>query len=216
MTNQNHTVWPASKVVCCLWRPSNYTFRVQETAKFYSKQILFAANRKILYNSNSERILTRLISSNASWIWESFSVGLNDVLLIQSTMQVISKLMLCTDYMDQSPRCRVVVQYVAGSTSNLQVASSIPGRSAVTQQPLTRRSHICLCSPSSINWYQPKTVTLCSWECNRGPGRKQWRPTAGYMTNVTCGCLPRKLEISTGNYCPLGNTIRDTHSMALQ
>jgi len=43
---------------------------------------------------------------------------------------------------------------------------------------------MCLCSPGSINWYQPMTMMLRSCKVNWQPGRKQWQPTSGFMTNV--------------------------------
>ena len=50
----------------------------------------------------------------------------------------------------------------------------------------------CLCSPVSINWYRPRSVTLWSWEGNRGPGltKSNGSHTAEFMSNVTCRCLP--------------------------
>ena len=55
-------------------------------------------------------------------------------------------------------------------TSDLELAGSNPGHSAVRQWLHASHSHVC--SPSSIKWYRPKVAALWSWKANRRPRRK--------------------------------------------
>jgi len=65
-----------------------------------------------------------------------------------------------------------VVQSTGPWTSDLKVASSIPGHPTLMQQWQASHSYsMCSdhqCSPSCINWYQPRSMTLCKWEVHLG------------------------------------------------
>ena len=78
--------------------------------------------------------------------------------------------------------------------SDREVASSIPGCSAATCNSGQLFTHVCLCSPSSINWYRLRLGVKCTTGAVLGmlaAIRRILRLVANrrhYSIVLTCGC----------------------------
>ena len=72
---------------------------------------------------------------------------------------------------------------------------------ALLHNGLGKATYICVpLSLNSIIWYRPSGGDLFGWESNCEPGGKLQQPTAGFMTNVTCGLTAKKLGSAA---CPM-------------